>query len=221
VNPSARLVFFTAFYALFAPSVFGQGRLAPQLSCQINKLSSQNRSLELVCSANDLPAGKTAMQFADEFAGVDRLSERVHSLKVRDADGAAVPLEFRGNGSYWFNAAPGSRPVSISYEMHLARALDPSQYALVSTIGPDTAVLMMADLLPRLCPGGESCASPIKKVRLKISPPGNWQVTTTEQRQGEAFSIADPSGAIFLLGRFRERQTRTGQMNLRVAVGGD
>jgi len=221
VNLSARLVFFITFCALSVPAVFGQSPLAPQLRCQINNLSLRNRSLDVVCSLNDLPAGKAAMQFADEFAGVDRLSERVHSLKIRDARGAAVPLEIRGNGSYWFSAATGSRPVSISYEMHLARALDPSQYALVSTIGPDAAVLMMADLLPRLCSGDENCAAAKNPVSLKVNPPGNWRVATTEQRQGEAFLIADPSRAIFLLGKFRERNTRIGQMNLRAAISGD
>jgi predicted metalloprotease with PDZ domain len=110
--------------------------------------------------------------------------------------------------------------------MHLARALDPSQYALVSSIGPDAGVFMIGDLLPRICFGDENCAAAQNVVRLMIEPPTDWRIATTESRQGESrqgelFHLTDPSRAIFFLGRLREGKAKIGELNLRVAIAGD
>ncbi|MEK7832723.1 MAG: hypothetical protein AAB401_16640 [Acidobacteriota bacterium] len=188
------------------------------LNCQINHISQLNRSLTISCSVEAFPVGKTAINFVDQFAGVDRLSERVHSLKITTANGEALPLEIRGNGLYLFSAKPGL--VKISYDMKLARALDPSQFALISTIGTDAAVLMMADLLPRVCSGEQGCEVS-NPTRLKIAAPAGWQLATTEREGEDVFDIANRSRAVFFLARFREQTTKIGQMNLRVAVAGE
>lgn len=174
--------------------------------------------MEISCSVEASSKDKTAISFVDRFAGVDRLSERVHSLKIATASGEALPVEIRGNGLYLISAKPG--PVKISYEMKLARALDPSQFALTSTIGTDSAVLMMADLLPRVCSGEQGCESN-NPTRLKIAAPKDWQLATTELERDGGFNFADNARAVFFLARFREQTTRIGQMNLRVAVAGE
>jgi predicted metalloprotease with PDZ domain len=142
------------------------------------------------------------------------LSERVSGLRISGADGAAVLPEMRGEGAFAFVFTGAA---TIRYEMRLARAYDPGQHALVSSLGPEAAVLMAADLLPRVCPGESNCEGP---ARLRIAPPAGWTVATGETRDGEDFAIADPSRAVFVLGALRERQAKLGDMILRTAVAG-
>ncbi|HMY73739.1 MAG TPA: hypothetical protein PLQ88_18115, partial [Blastocatellia bacterium] len=122
------------FFAL-GFNVFGQ---IPRPDCRISQISTANHSLEVHCTISGLPAGKMRMQFTDDFAGVDRLSERLRAVNVTDERGGTLPLEIRGNGLYLFDG--DSRPLRLTYEMRLARAFDPSQFALVSGIGTETAV---------------------------------------------------------------------------------
>ncbi|HMV83348.1 MAG TPA: hypothetical protein PLD20_27520 [Blastocatellia bacterium] len=202
------------FFAL-GFNVFGQ---IPRPDCRISQISTANHSLEVHCTISGLPAGKMRMQFTDDFAGVDRLSERLRAVNVTDERGGTLPLEIRGNGLYLFDG--DSRPLRLTYEMRLARAFDPSQFALVSGIGTETAVLMTADLLPRFCLGEKTCAVKTP-ARLAIETPAGWQIATTEPREGDIFNIADASQAVFFLGRLREQTAKIGEMNMRVAVGGE
>src|SRR5437867_11049730 len=61
---------------------------ASPLTCRISEISSRSRSLSVSCSCSTLAAGKWQLHFTDEFAGINRLSERVYGLKARDAGGA-------------------------------------------------------------------------------------------------------------------------------------
>ncbi len=209
---------FISLLAFFSFTAYGQSSQPTPINCQISRLSQPNHSLEISCSVEISGKDKTAISFVDRFAGVDRLSERVHSLKIATASGEALPVEIRGNGLYLISAKPG--PVKISYEMRLARALDPSQFALTSTIGTDSAVLMMADLLPRVCSSEQGCESN-NPTRLKISTPKDWQLATTELERDGGFDFADSAHAVFFLARFREQTTQIGQTNLRVAIAGE
>ncbi|MGH9803455.1 MAG: hypothetical protein ACRD82_24080 [Blastocatellia bacterium] len=217
MKPNPPLITFLTLLGVFVwSSVFGQTP-PPTINCQINRISPPNHSAEISCSVDGLPNGKAAISFVDRFAGIDRLSERVHSLKLTAASGEALPVEIRGNGLYLFSAKPGA--VKFSYEMKLARALDPSQFALCSSIGTDAAVLMMADLLPRAC-SGEDCQAN-NSVRLKIVASTGWQLATTEHEREGVFDLSDNSRAVFFLARIREQITNIGQMKLRVAVAGE
>lgn len=218
MKPTAKLAIFLFTLSLLPISqVFGQ---TLRHDCRISRISPANHSLEINCAIADPPSGKLAIQFIDEFAGINRLSERLSSVKITGEQGRALPLEIRGNGLFFFEADSRSRSINLAYEMRLARAFDPSQFALVSGIGAETAILMMADLLPRICPGNETCA--VKSaVRMKIESPPGWQTATTELRQGESFNIAEPSRAVFFLGRLRERTAKIGEMNLHFAIGGE
>jgi predicted metalloprotease with PDZ domain len=219
VKPIAKLAIALFTLSLFPGSqILGQSPNYLRLDCRINRISAANHSLEINCVIADLLAGKLAMQFVDDFAGVNHLSERIHGVRVTNERGDVLPLEIRGNGLYRLNA--DSRLINLAYEMRLARAFDPSQFALISSIGAETAVLMMADLLPRICFGDENCAAK-NPVRLKIEPPAGWRIETTEQRQDELFNITDLSRAVFFLGKLRGRAVKSGGMNLRVAIGGE
>jgi hypothetical protein len=187
---------------------------SPSLHCQVTDISARARSLRVACQLAGGPAGRLRVQFRDEFAGMRGLSERVSGLRISGADGAAVLPEMPGEGAFAF-AFTGA--ATIRYEMRLAHAYDPGQHALVSSLGPEAAVLMAADLLPRVCPGESNCEGP---ARLRIAPPAGWTVATGETRDGEDFAIADPSRAVFVLGALRERQAKLGDMILRTAVAG-
>lgn len=203
--------------ALLAWLVCPAAGQTPSLDCHIQEISTANRSATITCSATNLPTDKTRLQFVDQFAGVDQLSDRVHALKISTSTNSPLPLELRGNGLVFFTANSGS--VTIRYEMRLARAFDPAQHALVSGIGADAAVLMMADLLPRICSEAEPCET-TNPTTLKISAPNDWQIATIERQRSGVYELADNSKAVFFLARFRERTANIGNMNLRIAVAG-
>jgi len=219
----ANLLFFFAlayFISFIIPS--GQFARALPVTCRIDRISPQNRALAVSCSAT-LPAEKFELSFADQFAGVDRLSERVYGLKIKDDAGAVLPPEIRGDGSYHF-ALNSRRWITIDYEMRLARALDPSQFALVSSLGNEAGFLMLGDLLPRLRRDqtpDEDGDAPVNKIRLRIAAPPAWRIATTEKRDAEFFEIGDPRRAVFFLGRLREKTADVGATNLRMAIAGD
>ncbi len=110
--------------------------------------------------------------------------------------------------------------MTISYEMRLARAMDPSQYALVSSLGLDAGFLMLADLLPRLCADGSDCEGG-NPARLQITPPAGWRIATTEKISEELFEIPDPRRAVFFLARMREKTIAIGAMDVHMAIAGD
>lgn len=191
------------------------------LSCQISDLSVHHRSLRISCTTSVLPAGKSQLRFLDQFAGLDRLSERVFALRVKDAAGAVLPLEIHGGGQYYFSVVGHAQQVSISYELRLARALDPSHYALSSSIGPEASFLLISDLLPQVCAEGvPRCEEPTLPLRLRILAPEGWQIATTEAQAGEFFEIVDPQRAVFFLGRLRGQELKVSRMRLRVAIAG-
>jgi len=190
------------------------------MTCRIDRISPQNRTLAVSCAAA-LPAEKFQLRFADQFAGVDRLSERVYRLKIKDDKGAVLPPEIRGDGLYRLDVK--ARRITIDYEMRLARALDPSQYALVSSLGDEAGFLMLGDLLPRLCPDeapNADCDGFVNQAQLQIVTPQSWRIATTEKKGAEFFEISDPRRAVFFLGRLREKTVAVGAMNLRIAIAG-
>jgi predicted metalloprotease with PDZ domain len=202
----------------FLPAVYGA---APPLTCHITEIAPRSRSLHVSCALSASMPGKWELRFADQFAGLTRLSERIFALKVRDSGGAALPLEIRGDGRYFLTLSGREPQLTISYDLRLARALDPAQYALASSLGPEAGFLMLADALPQVCAEAESgCGEAANPVRLQMHAPDGWQVATTEERRGEFFEITDPQRAVFFLGRLREQEVSAGEMKLRVMTAG-
>jgi predicted metalloprotease with PDZ domain len=205
-------------FALLAAfnQAFGQSEPA----CRIDRISPQPRTLDVKCLVK-LPAGKFQLQFADQFAGVGGLSERVYGLRVGAAKSGALQLELRGNGLYSFTVTGESQPITISYQMRLARAMDPSQFALVSSLGETAGFLMMADLLPRLCAEESGCDETVNPLRLQLVAPQGWQAATTEQSREGFFEIRDPQRAVFFLAPMREKRITAAALNLRLAIAGN
>lgn len=159
------------------------------------------------------------MRFRDSFAGVRDLGGRLRSFRARESSGAAILPEIRGAGDYVVTVGNPIRPLAIAYRVQLERALDPSQYALVSSLGGEAGILMAADLLPEICPGGEEpCHRP--PLEISISPPEGWAIASTERQERGLFTAADAGNAVFAIGKLRERSV-PGPPGLRVAIAGN
>ena len=87
---------------LFSAHACAQSYSPLPLECFIQRISQPNYSAHITCSIAGSP-GKMAVRFSDEFAGVGRLSERIHSIKAVDTQQGTLTLEIRGNGLYLIN----------------------------------------------------------------------------------------------------------------------
>ncbi len=220
-RPANLLIFAFACFSSFTILSVQFAQTSPVI-CRIDRISPQQRALSVSLSAI-FTAKKFELRFTDQFAGVDRLSDRVYGLKVKDDEGVVLPLEILGDGVYRFDVK-SRRRLTIDYEMRLARALVPAQFALVSSLGAEAGFLMLGDLLPRLCPEGSpeaECDAFMNRARLDIVAPPSWRITTTEKRDSDFFELSDPRNAVFFLGRSREKAANAGAINLRMAIAGD
>ena len=198
------------------------GRKDPRpakLNCRIDRISPKDRHLSVNCLVSTPPSSSLSVRFTDQFAGLDRLSERVFNLKIRDEKGGILPPEIHGDGLYLLKNSDHSPMITIDYEIRLARVLDPSQYALTSSLGPEAGSLMLNDLLPKIC-ANEDGECETKPALVQIVPPADWKIATTEKTEGDLFEVADPQGAVFFLGRLRERTIPVNSMRIKLAVAG-
>ncbi len=190
------------------------------LTCEISDIAPRTRALRVSCETL-LTRGRYRLSFTDEFAGIQRLSERLYSLRIRDRRGAQITPEIRGPGIYLINVGEPEQAVTVSYEVRTGRALDPGEYPLTSSLGPEAGFLLLADLAPRVCVAGENdCPQKADRVRLKIRPPDGWQIATTEPEQHGFYEVPDQSRAIFFLGPLREQTLETGGVRVRLAIAG-
>jgi predicted metalloprotease with PDZ domain len=203
----------------FQLTAFGHER-ASSLACRIFNISPASRSLEVACTASGLSGPKVEIRFLDSFAGIERLSDRIFKPRVRDSAGAPLQLEIRGGGLYSFKLPASGGDISLSYEIHFSNALEPSQYALASSLGSEAGHLMMTDLIPRLCPPENPAAACGKALRLRVEAPSGWKLATIATivvRNGDWFEITDRESAVIFLGQFRERVTNG---RIRIAIAG-
>ncbi len=157
--------------------------------------------------------GRNLLRFLDQFAGIDKLSDRFVAVKLQDASGQPVPVELRGNGLYSFTPGKAARPIELRYDVRLSRPLEPGRYALTSSLGPEAAFLLASDILPE-------GLNLVGGLEIEFVAPDGWQVATTEPTDGEHFVISDVSRAVFFLGRLRMRKTEIDGMRLNVAIAG-
>lgn len=194
---------------------------ASTLSCEISSFAPAERSFKVGCTVRNVPAtGKIELRFLDRFAGIERMSDRIAGLQIKDATGQRLLPEILGNGGYRF--APGnSAQITFEYEMRLARvmgaSLDPGRYALTSSLGPHAGFLLLSDVLPSICSVNEPmCAW--QSVRLKLHLPDEWQVATTEPESSQIFEVAEINRAIFFVGNLHTHTVQVEQMRIQVAV---
>jgi predicted metalloprotease with PDZ domain len=199
---------------------------AARLGCHISDISPAARSLRVACTLDDFspPAsGKLELRFRTRFAGVERLSDRVFALRFAGAEQRPLPLPEITDAGVYRVRLDGAQSVGFSYELRLSRALDPGQYALVSSLGPEVGFVLLSDALPQvrvLDPSGSPQPLPPVAVRLQLTPPDGWEVATTEARRGESYEVADAEQSVFFLGRLRRQTRRVGEMELHTAVAG-
>lgn len=190
------------------------------LTCQITDISPEKRSLRVNCETV-LTRGKYQLALTDEFAGIQRLSERIYSLKITDAQATALKPEIYGPGIYHLIFNQQSQNITISYELRLARALDPGAWPLTSSLGPETGFLLLDDVLPRVCVAGDgTCNSKTDHVRLKIAAPLQWQIVSTERYVEGVYEISAPERAVFFLGSLRQQSLNLKGMNVQMALTG-
>ena len=149
--------------------------LALLFTCRVSDISPANRSLSVSCQ---LPASeRVRVKFRESFAGIDKLYDRVTSPRIRDGSGRQITLELRGNGAYSFSAQGFSGPIEITWTVRFNRPLEPSQYPLVSGLGPESGHLYPFDLIPEFTTEENE---PYKLENLRIDPPSGWSVKTIE-----------------------------------------
>lgn len=183
-------------------------------TCTIAEISPEKRTLVVTCLMSAPREGRNLLTFVDQFAGIDRLSDRIGPIKLRGADGAAVPIEIRGNGVYSFNAGAIPRPIELRYEVRLNRALEPGRYALTSSLGREASYLLASDIVP------DGLITPGRPISVEITPPAGWQVTTTEPMDGSRVVLSTLETAVFFLGNLRERKVDADGMRLRITTTG-
>lgn len=185
-----------------------------QTTCTISEISPEKRTLVVTCLLASPREGRHTLTFLDRFAGIDRLSDRLGPIRLRDADGSQMPIEIRGNGVYSFNGGGAARPIEMRYELRLNRALEPGRYALTSSLGSEASYLFASDIFP------EGLIQPGRSLGVEITPPTGWQVATTEPKDGARYVLSSLDRPVFFLGKLRERSIEVDGMRLRVVTTG-
>ena len=152
-------------------------------------------------------ANRRHLPFFKEYAGIDKLGERITGLTLADGDGRDVdyrqliPGEFLAGRSF----------VNWHYLVDV-RPINPSASAHVSWIDKDTGIVFIDDLLPQLSAGDAQMTAD-----LKFELPKGWQIYTTEKtKDGFAFEGVNVEKATFLVGRnLRERTINIGSVPIK------
>ena len=111
-------------------------------SCQIFEISPENHSLKIQCQLIKVaPNSKIELRFLDRFAGIENLSQRVSTLRIKDENDQRLLPEMSSNGLYRF-LSRNSSVIKVNFEMRLSQvsgaARDPGNYALTSSLSRET-----------------------------------------------------------------------------------
>lgn len=108
--------FFFFSLLLFFPGA----NFAATLFCQTSSIVPAERSLKVSCKVADFPTtGKLEIRFADRFAGIEGLSERVYGIIFKDANGQRLMPEILGRGVYRITPTASSS-LTLEYQLRLA-----------------------------------------------------------------------------------------------------
>jgi hypothetical protein len=155
-------------------------------------------------------------QFAESYAGVGGLSQRIENLRVYDEKHASVPIHPVAPGQYRSDRAA----IDFSYEVRLDAPLNPGDAAHVSWLTKDGGLFALDDLLPA---GLELGHEGIFPVRASFSLPAGWSVAANQTRNADGqFLLTNMGHAVFFAGPgLRERRERAGSMELSFVTTGD
>lgn len=151
----------------------------------------------------------TAWSIRNFYGSAAGLAERVENFQLFGEDGAAVAVRKLAPGEF-SAAVPASR---FAYDFKLDPPAFVSDSSHVSWLTADRGLLMLADLLP----------VPLKSVKVELSIPAGWQLSTAETRNASgAFEVADAERAVFAVGKeLRERRGRAGALTFTLVTAGD
>jgi predicted metalloprotease with PDZ domain len=190
-------------------------------SCQILEISPENHSLKIQLQlAKITPNSQIELRFLDRFAGIENLSQRVSTLRIKGENDQRLLPEILSNGQYRFVAKSSS--IKINFEMRLSQlsgaARDPGNYALTSSLSREAGFLLLSDLLPEICIAGK-CAT--NNLELSLQLPANWSAATTETFIDNAYAISDWRKASVFIGKLRKKIIPVNQMQVEVAIAGE
>ena len=190
-------------------------------SCQISEISPENRSLKIqIQLAAIAPNSQVQIRFLDRFAGIENLSERVSTLRIKDETDQRLLPEISGNGLYRFSTKSSSI-IKINFEMRLSElsgaARDPGNYALTSSLSREAGYLLLSDLLPEICILNQ-CLN--KELQLSLQLPAEWSAASTEPKNDNIYSIPDWHKASIFIGKLRSQTFQINQMKVEVAIAG-
>ncbi len=193
-------------------------RAEPRLSCSIGGILPEQRTLRVACTIDGAVPGRMAVRFRHRYAGIDGLSDRVYGIRAVSG-GSRLQLEIRGDGLYLVDLPNPAPSVELTWELRLTKVFDPSQYSLVSTLGPQAGIFHAADIAPTICadPDARCRETPL---RLRVDPPEGWRSYAASAGDLNGYDIPEPSRAMILVGPFREREFAVGAMRVRALVSG-
>jgi hypothetical protein len=135
-------------------------------------------------------AGPRNLWFLKDFAGYDRLGERISDMAVTERTGQTVSMRQLIPGE--FLAASDFQ--NWSYKIDLSPPNAQAAAAHVSWIGADRGIVMLDDVLPQVGAKGD--------VVVEFVLPPEWKIYTTERKIGDnRFAIKNPEKAVFIVGK--------------------
>lgn len=190
-------------------------------SCQISKISPENRSLKIqIQLAAIAPNSQVQIRFLDRFAGIENLSERVSTLRIKDENDQRLLPEISGNGLYHFSSK-NSLIIKINFEMRLVElsgaARDPGNYALTSSLSREAGYLLLSDLLPEICILNQ-CLN--KELQLSLKLPAEWSAVSTDPKKDDFYLISNWHKSSIFIGKLRSQTFQVNQMKFEVAIAG-
>ena len=191
-------------------------------SCQIFEISPENHSLKIQCQLIKVaPNSKIELRFLDRFAGIENLSQRVSTLRIKDENDQRLLPEMSSNGLYRF-LSRNSSVIKVNFEMRLSQvsgaARDPGNYALTSSLSRETGFFLLSDLLPEICISNQ-CQN--NNLQLFLQPPAEWSAASTESKTDDFYTISDWRKTTFFIGKLRRKTLQVNQMTVEVAIAGE
>ncbi|MGB7922785.1 MAG: hypothetical protein WCF57_06015 [Pyrinomonadaceae bacterium] len=159
--------------------------------------------------------GTTAWSFRNIYASVVGLGERIENLRLRDQNGADVPVRKLAPGEY----EAASAATIFSYEMRVEPPQPATDAAYVSWLTNERGFLMLGDLLPLHTNIKERSAS----ATVRFALPAGWNIASNEKKRADGqFETTDAEQAVFFAAQdLRQRRERIGSIDFTFIASGE
>jgi predicted metalloprotease with PDZ domain len=185
---------------------------AQSLSARISVLSLSPARVKIEGKTAE---GITNWSFRKQYAGVQRLGERIENFTLSDESGAQIPVRKIAPGEY----VAASAATRFVYELNLEPPLQTSDAAYVSWLTNERGLLLPGDLLPQFALSAET---ENRSLTLGFSLPATWSVAANETKQADGqYNVANAERAVFLVGaELRQKRERAGQVEFSYVTSG-